>query len=273
MLLTGLEILTQRSMKTWRRWLRFSVRGLVLFVLLAGSGLGFIVHVIRSAEAQRFAVAAIEKEGGSVLYDWQFKDRHTLGNAKPRGPKWLVDLFGVDYFGDVTFVFLPVSAEDQVNVQVGQFSRLELLLRLPTTLTDAGLEHLRGLSSLQQLPLQNTKVTDPGLVNLTGMKCLQSLSLRNAQVTDAGLIHLVSMPTLRYLDLRNTQVTDAGLIHLVGMPNLRYLDLRATQVTDAGLVHLARMINLLEVDLDDTNVTRSGAEGLRRLAPKMRVIR
>jgi hypothetical protein len=260
-------------MKTWRRWLRFSVRGLVLFVLLAGGGIGLVLHAIRSAEAQRFAVAAIQKEGGSALYDWQFKDRRTLGNAKPRAPKWLVDLFGVDYFGHVTFVSLPVSAEERVIVQVGQFSRLELLLQLPTTLTDSGFEHLIGLSSLQHLPLQNTKVTDAALVNLTGMKCLQSLSLRNTQVTDAGLVNLAGIKCLQSLSLRNTQFTDAGLINLVDIPTLRYLDLRETQVTDAGLASLAKMINLLEVDLDDTNVTRSGAEGLRRLAPRMLVIR
>ena len=40
----------------WRRFLRFSVRGLIVVVLVIGAGLGWIV---RQAHIQRDAVAAI----------------------------------------------------------------------------------------------------------------------------------------------------------------------------------------------------------------------
>jgi hypothetical protein len=49
--------------RPWRRYLRFSVRGLIVVVLLMGAWLGSIV---RSARIQREAVAAIRKVGGRV---------------------------------------------------------------------------------------------------------------------------------------------------------------------------------------------------------------
>ena len=44
-------------------------------------------------------------------------------------------------------------------------------------MTDAGLEHLKGLTQLQSLCLGNTKVTDAGLEHLKGLTQLQSLHL------------------------------------------------------------------------------------------------
>jgi hypothetical protein len=51
----------------WRKYVRFSVRGLIVVVLLTGGWLGWIV---REAHFQRDAVAAIVKSGGIVVYDW-----------------------------------------------------------------------------------------------------------------------------------------------------------------------------------------------------------
>jgi Leucine-rich repeat (LRR) protein len=52
--------------------------------------------------------------------------------------------------------------------------------------TDEGLEHLRGLTSLQGLCLSGTQVTDAGLEHLRGLTSLQQIYLSGTQVTDAG---------------------------------------------------------------------------------------
>ena len=57
-------------------------------------------------------------------------------------------------------------------------------------MTDAGLEHLTGLSKLEFLDLGDTQVTDAGLGHLAGLSELESLNLFNTQVTDAGLKEL-----------------------------------------------------------------------------------
>ena len=52
--------------------------------------------------------------------------------------------------------------------------------------TDAGLEHLKGLTNLKQLELFGTQLTDTGLVHLKGLAKLVYLDIRNTQVTDEG---------------------------------------------------------------------------------------
>jgi hypothetical protein len=67
--------------RLWRGFLRFSVRGLIVPVLVIGAGLGCVV---RSARIQREAVAAIQRAGGSVTYGWEWNN----GNTVPRGKPW-----------------------------------------------------------------------------------------------------------------------------------------------------------------------------------------
>lgn len=104
-----------------------------------------------------------------------------------------------------------------------------------THVTDAELEHIKGLPQLQSLDLWGTQVTDAGLEEqLKGLKQLRRLGLAFAKVTDAGLERLKGLAQLGRLDLRGTQVTDAGLKHLRGLTQLRTLRLSQTQVSDEG---------------------------------------
>ena len=114
-------------------------------------------------------------------------------------------------------------------------------------LTDAGLEHLKGLTNLQTLYLSGTKVTDAGMEHLKGLTELQVLYLSGTQVTDAGLEHLKGLTNLRILALRNTNVTDAGLEHLKGLTNLIYLGLNNTNVTDAGVKKLQQALPICKI--------------------------
>jgi internalin A len=61
-----------------------------------------------------------------------------------------------------------------------------LILREPQV-TDAGLEHLKGLTSLQMLKLNGTKVSDAGLVHLKGLTGLKMLELLDTPVTEDGV--------------------------------------------------------------------------------------
>src|SRR5262249_41670584 len=87
--------------KHWRNYLRLSLPALIVLVLVIGGSLGWVVH---SARVQRDAVAAVQKLGGTVTYDWERKDGRSVPNGKPWVPRWLLDRVGIDYFGHVTQV-------------------------------------------------------------------------------------------------------------------------------------------------------------------------
>ncbi|MBT7171456.1 MAG: hypothetical protein HN909_06770, partial [Phycisphaerales bacterium] len=108
------------------------------------------------------------------------------------------------------------------------------------SLSNADLKQLSLCSKICGLILSdNSTVTDAGLVHLKSLPNLRSLSLSTIKgVSDAGLAHLKSIKTLEYLGLRETAITDAGLALLRDMANLKTLNLNMTKVTDAGLAHL-----------------------------------
>jgi internalin A len=290
--------------RPWRRFLRLSVRGLIVLVLVLGVWLGWLVH---SARIQRDAVAAIKSAGGRVSYDWEWNNGKSLPAGKPSAPQWLVDLIGVDYFDHVTYVFLtPSVADDAAFAQVGRLTHVQTLIHdqsswdceftTPTLsdaglshltglthlselcfrdsrVTDAGLVHLKGLTNLTLLFLDRNQITDAGLAHLTGLKKLTSLSLSSSQITDAGLVHLKGLTDLSELNLGGTQITDAGLVQLKRLTHLSKLNLSATQIADAGLVHLKGLSNLSELDLNSKRVTEAGARELQRFLPKLKIYR
>jgi internalin A len=269
----------QSRPKSRRHWLRLSLRGLIVLVLIIGGCLGWIAHFVHSAQRQRDIVAAVRNAGGSWLYDWQFEGgkvrvkpgTNTISYEIPGWPNWLVDRLGPDYFGDVTQVdftnFRPPSgAIDEALAYVGQLGRLRHLCLISSPVTDTGLAHLRGLSDLGSLMLRaSTGFSDAGMVHLEGMVGLKELALDDAQVTDAGLAHLRGMARLECLGLDHAGVTDAGLVHLEGMSRLRLLNLRGTRVTDAGLTRLKALDALRSLNLEKSEVTDAGLVHLKDL--------
>ena len=141
----------------------------------------------------------------------------------------------------------PVAALETIGAKIKrneQAEIIEVFLR-GTTITDAGLVHLKELTNLQTLNLfACTKITDAGLVHLkelTNLKSLRFGSFRS-QITDAGLENLKGMTKLEELLLYCPKVTDAGLVHLTGLANLQELSLGNTKVTDAGVADLQKSL-------------------------------
>ena len=108
-------------------------------------------------------MAAIERLGGVVQYDWEMFPV-TAGPPQQPGVPWLRNLLGTDFFSKVTLVDLSGS-----------------------DVTDAELEHLSGLTRLNFLFLHDTQVTDAGLEHLNGLKNLVILYLNGTQVTPEGV--------------------------------------------------------------------------------------
>jgi hypothetical protein len=137
--------------RPWSNYVRFSLRALIVLVLLIGAGLGWLV---RSARVQRDAVAAIRRAGGSVSYNWEWNNGKSVLGGKPPAPRWLTDLIGVDYFGHVTSVWLEQAATDGAIVEVGRLTQLGRLHLAGSFHSDGGLAHLKGLTNLSEPPRQ-----------------------------------------------------------------------------------------------------------------------
>lgn len=222
-----------------RHWYQFSLRTLLVVVLLVSVGMSWLTVRMQRVRKQREVINAVWELGG-----WVYGEA-----AEPSDQTWLRESLGSVFFPNVVDVRLA-----------------------GTTVTDAGLEQLRVFAGLQELGLSGTQVTDAGLEHLKGMTRLQTLYLHDTQVTDAGLEHLRGLNNLSVLTIsRNTRITDVGLENLEGLTDLNTLFINDTQVTDAGLGHLKGMTKLRELHLGNTQVTEGGVNELKKALPNCKV--
>jgi hypothetical protein len=218
----------------------------MVLVLVVGGGLGWFIH---RATVQRDAVKAIVAAGGNVKYDFQQNAGSLNPSGTAPGPKWLVDLLGVDFFADVTSVTIATPQTDAILAHVGQLRRLERLDARSMRVTDAGLAHLGGLSGLRSLSCLGTpELTDAGLAHLAGLERLEALVIDGpTRIEGPGLAHLAGLNRLRFLVIFVHTKNDAGLPSLSRLTGLRKLFISMTKVTDAALAQLARLTWLEEL--------------------------
>src|ERR1700687_3937460 len=105
---------------------------------------------------ERLAVVAIKKLGFGqwVEYDWELN-----GDYEPPGPIWLRNLLGQDFFAVVERVEFQQCA----------------------TLTDAKLEQVVLLPDVRSLWLEDTRLTNAGLAHLKKLTSLEVLVIWDKQ--------------------------------------------------------------------------------------------
>jgi peroxiredoxin/Leucine-rich repeat (LRR) protein len=168
--------------------------------------------------------------------------------------------FLLDRRGIVRHVNLRGSALEQAVADIlGDTSQ-------PTAqITDAGLAHLKGLTLLETLRLENRQIGDAGLAHLGGLTSLKTLYLGGTQVTDVGLAHVKNLTELESLCVHKTGITDASLEHLKDLTGLVYLCVHDTYVSNTGLAHLQGLSSLKKLYLQNTQVSDGGLEHLKGL--------
>ncbi len=173
------------------RYVRFSLRAILLAMLLAGIVFGWI----QRSRQQRESIRQIRASNptAALLYNFEVDASGALKQqGTPPGPDWLRERLGVDYLSSIVGVdmFYPTDADVAI---LGRFPRLRRLhLERSIDLTDKGLEHLVKLTSLKLLVLgEADQVTDAGLQQLAALKNLVELRLdRSRRMTSEGIERL-----------------------------------------------------------------------------------
>lgn len=150
-----------------RHWFHYSLRTLLVVILLASMGMSWLAVKMQRARKQRETVAAIVRSGGSVLYEYQkvlYEGAvHKSGSpviGEPSSPPWLQNLLGQEFFHTVTTVLVY---------------------------SDEGVQRLKELPQLQRAYLVGSQISDEGVQNLEACVRLQKLYLDGTQVTDEGV--------------------------------------------------------------------------------------
>lgn len=267
-----------------RKWLRFSLRGLLVMVACAAV---WFALVFNRVHRQKVAVEAIEAVSGQVTYDWQIRDPDSDPNVPlaPKGPNWLRERIGPHWFDTVDRVFVTENTEDEKSrfailghllqdlpdlralslngpnrtpedyALLGQLTQLETLWLNQETPYTA--EQIAALpSGLVELSLDGL-VTTESLAELPQLEDLRSFKLvcringttvgdreQTQWPKDDAANALAAAQHLESLTLYHTHFTDDGYATLCTMKNLRRLKIGSQQITGDALQHAATLPNL-----------------------------
>jgi len=184
-----------------RRWLRFSLRGVLAAVTIVAIWLGYHVNLART---QSYATSQLKALDGvvEIYYDWQYD-----AQGNDREMSWWRRTIGDHLFSRVTGIWF---CSDVIAEATSKDLDHLTIKDLAIDVSDSDVAILRRFPHLQQLYLHDTNITDAGLAHLRDLRSLEYLSLQRTRVTDAGLVHLQTLTNLKYLYIDQCPVTADG---------------------------------------------------------------
>ncbi len=233
------------SLPPRRRWLRLSLRALMILIVAVAIPVGWVAHTIRT---QREAIAAVRAAGGKITFDYQ---EEVVGKTargglikrrEPAAPAWLRRWVGDELFQSVYSVTFPKRVAPADLAALARFDRLEIFVLADSTGVGDGLRFLAGRRHLRMVRLTGPGVTDAGLAVIARLPSIQMLTLNGSEATDAGFAQLKALGNVTSLDLiQCPNLTDAGAAAAVaGMPKLSDLSIFGLPTWTATLQAVAR---------------------------------
>jgi hypothetical protein len=160
---------------------RFTIRSLLLLIVVIAVVCGWLANEARWANKQRETLKEIDR--------WEYAGHGYKLDQGDSLTYLLRGMLGDDFFASVPWLYLGgPQAEDAALAHVHELSQLRRLTLDYAQITDAGLEHLKELAQLDQLDLLHCpKVSDFGLEHLKRLSRLRELALYGTPVTDEGV--------------------------------------------------------------------------------------
>jgi hypothetical protein len=206
-----------------RRWFRYSLRTLLVVVLLVSGLLGCLRRSIEATRRERAALIGMGCDDLEVGYDNSenapHDNRFELSRWRWPSWAWARRLLGDDF---------------PRHVIVLHFWR--------ATGCDRGLRYVGAFRELQVLDLANVQVSDRDTPPIAELKELRALYLHDTNISNESLVHLHDLRHLRVLNLNGTGVDDDGMKHLEHLSSLNRLTVKQTAVTRTRVEELRRAL-------------------------------
>jgi len=185
---------------------RPAVRVAIGVLLVAGMIYGWTAMGRQKSRKQAEAVNAVIAAGGSVYFDYQWKDGKLLEGGQPQQAAWLRRLVGPEFFDRAVAI-------DLREVEPGDLLRSLRLMPYVVDLNVGGavleegdLEAIGRCKGLERLDLSRSSISDQGVVRLDRLTNLVSLSLATTEVSDRSLDTIGRLKKLRALDVSRTSI-------------------------------------------------------------------
>jgi len=232
-----------------RRWLRFSLRTLLLLTLLAALPLAWLGREVQRYRDERTAIEKFVALGGSI------------DSYGPIGPAWLRNMLGerfADFFNSPRGVSLSgATLSDEEGAWLSQFRHLIGLSMEGCTLSDRAVAAIGVHRELTGLVLRRSTFNNETLhESLMSLEKLELVEFSNTSFDDAGFECFGHMPNLKNIYLRGSRVRGPGLVHLRGLQQLENVCLTWAPAGDEGLANLVTCPKLRLFEAGRVSLTR-----------------
>lgn len=230
-----------------RRWLSFSIRGLMFMVLLFAVLLGWLGRDIYQHSREKSISKQIEATGGKVYWNgriWsddpfvsQFSD--PFGPSLTRYQQWMVWAYGENLYDHIHSVeFFSAEKESLLTQFV-------------------------GLPELNSLTIGRGKISDVSVDAIAQLRSLERLSFYHTEITPSQLKRLSKLPSLTTIDFQGTPDYLAALAHF---PRLESITIRCDHLTKECIASLGNVRGLIEFDVGSESLQPIGKAELVALA-------
>lgn len=244
--------MTDQQLKRWQTWI-----GIAILVIILGVPVWLSNWFYQRGQLLNLAS------------DVRFA---STDSARTDAPEW-------NLFRDPVFLSFPhdVRLSGHRIRTIGGFEGLEMLSA--SGIGDDNLSHLRNLSNLHSLDLQEASLSDAGLNVIGQFKKLRTLTILAAtdhridrQITTGGWTRLLQLPELTRLTLADSELTDAAIEPLGQCSGLIELQLTSPNIHGAGLRHLGQLKSLIILRLNGSPMDAPGSLGSLTSNPGLRAL-
>jgi len=187
-----------------------------------------------------------------------------------------VDDDGMKYLAALPLVDINLKLTDVRDDGVGHLTKIQTLKQpklVKTKVTNAGIAHVKEMSNLEGLDLQDVNTVDNACLNdIQGLKKLKFLRIYGPGFAGDGIAPIGEMKSLRALSMHQTGLGDENINHLKPLVDLERLLLYGTHVTDKGMGELAGMAKLKELDLRATACGTAAMEAYLSHMSELRIL-
>lgn len=252
-----------------RRWLRFSLRGLLVLILLLALPLGWLAQQIRRSQRETSFAAQVREAGGEARFDYNAAGP-TYSPSPPKGHWLLRAAFGKNLFSYLCLVDLSQVADPNPFADgLGRMSQVDTLILPAGPLSDELIDGVAALPNLWSLTLDGSAVTPEEIRRLIASKSIGALQLGGAAAADEILEELRHDDHLPQLTILSGPTTDRGMQAISEIDSLYFLDIQQTPaVTDEGFPYLAKPPNLTVLRIEGTQITEKCVDALANM-PKL----
>lgn len=257
--------------KNRRRWLSFSLRGMLVLISLACILLGWLGRDIYHYRQRMALIGRIEQAGCHYSFaqiDFDGYGGYDLETEpRPLRERILGWCYGPEFhLRTIESVSLQDGNHDALLKEIAQLHTVSSLSLTNVEITAETARTIQEMKSLGEVRFHSTSITPDALARLGSLDTLQELQLYSQAANDENLALAKQFPGLIYLKMGNGTVTDQGLRALKDCPCLRTLHLGGfANVTDEGLKELGGVVLLESLTLVQLPLTDTTWEGIGQL--------